>query len=251
MARASPSAPGARLSTTSSHAVEVIQASTSSATVPSASAAAVTAGSSVRTSTDEPSASQASARSVAHTTTAVAPSPPPPPPPSVVVHGLAHHHGDDDHAHRREDRQHPPHGQTVPAGRTMVSGPSPGAGMSSATRTVSCSSVGESIGREARRLRGHRVLEQVAGRAAVAEALVARDGVEPDPRPGAGARIEPVAALLGQRVDDRQELVGGVVGEVDHLREPRPQARVRADRAPPSRRGSRPSPPRSGRGDLR
>ena len=47
--------------------------------------------------------------------------------------------------------------------------------------------------------------------------------------PAAGAGIEAVAALVGQRVDDREQLVGGVVGEVDHLREPRPQAGVRAD----------------------
>jgi hypothetical protein len=73
---------------------------------------------------------------------------------------------------------------------------------------------------------GDRRLEQVAGQAAVAEPLASGERIEPGPDVGSRRVRDPVVPVLGDGLEDPDELVGGVVGELDGLGEPRPQTRV-------------------------
>src|SRR6266487_3034206 len=72
------------------------------------------------------------------------------------------------------------------------------------------------------RLAGDGGLEEVAGQPAVAEPLVAGLGPEPVPQTTSGPGGAGVGALLAQRVEDVEELVGRVVGKLDGLGEARP-----------------------------
>src|SRR5205085_9600821 len=85
--------------------------------------------------------------------------------------------------------------------------------------------------REPQRLRVERLLEDRPREARVAEPLAARRAVEDRPEHAFDALAEAVLGLAREPLSDRDQLVGGVVGEDDLAREARAQPRVRVQKA--------------------